>query len=213
MNVEYQKIRTTYNQKRSLLWEVLAKEYFQKLVSENDCVLDLGAGYGDFINNIKAGKKIAVDHWSGTKKYLNDDVEYINTSLSDLRKIKDNSIDLVLASNVFEHLTHVELKQCLDQLINKMRKNGLIVILQPNFKYAYKNYFDDYTHKSIFTEIGLVDFLKSFGFELVECKKKFLPLTIKSKFPVIPLLIKIYIRFPIKIFAKQMLIIMKKSDS
>lgn len=41
---------------KSRIWEVLCKHFFQEYVSPNDTVLDLGAGYCDFINNIQCGK-------------------------------------------------------------------------------------------------------------------------------------------------------------
>ena len=141
MNAEYQEIRTTYDEKRSVLWGVLVKECFQKLVDKDHCVLELGAGYGDFINCIKARKKIAIDIWPGTKKYLNNEIEFINTSLSNLSEINENSIDLVLASNVFEHLTHEELKQCLDQFNKQNEKKWINCNIATKFQICIQKLF------------------------------------------------------------------------
>src|SRR5690348_5702241 len=42
---------------RQRMWRVLCKSYFQRYVSASATVLEVGAGYCEFINNIKAGRK------------------------------------------------------------------------------------------------------------------------------------------------------------
>jgi hypothetical protein len=71
---------------------------------------------------------------------------------------------------------------------------------------AYREYFDDYTHVSVFSHVSLADFLRVNGFDLLEIRPRFLPLTVKSRLPVLPWLIKAYLASPIKPMAKQMLI-------
>ena len=39
---------------RDKIWKVLVGDYFQKYVSPSYSVCDLGAGYCEFINNIKS---------------------------------------------------------------------------------------------------------------------------------------------------------------
>ncbi|MCX9083174.1 MAG: hypothetical protein OIN87_00035 [Candidatus Methanoperedens sp.] len=39
---------------RAKLWAMLCNNFFQKYIPENSVVLDVGAGYCEFINNIKA---------------------------------------------------------------------------------------------------------------------------------------------------------------
>ena len=97
----------------------------------------------------------------------------------------------------------------IEQINQKMRRGGKLVILQPNYNKCSKDYFDDYTHISIWTDVSLTDFLIANGFDVMESYPGFLPLTIKSKLPVIPILIKLYINFPFKPFAKQMLLVSK----
>ena len=62
-----------------------------------------------------------------------------------------------------------------------MRRDGKLIILQPNYKKCYKDYFDDYTHISIWTDVSLTDFLIANGFDVIESYPGFLPLTIKVK--------------------------------
>ena len=46
---------------RNRVWQVLTSEFFRRWVRPTDAVLDLGCGYGEFINNIPAGRKLAMD--------------------------------------------------------------------------------------------------------------------------------------------------------
>ena len=46
---------------RADLWEVLCRDFFQRWVPRDATVLDVAAGHCEFINNIEAGRRIAVD--------------------------------------------------------------------------------------------------------------------------------------------------------
>jgi hypothetical protein len=80
------------------------------------------------------------------------------------------------------------------------------MILQPNYRRAYREYFDDYTHVAAYSHVSLQDFLEAHGFTVVENHAGFLPLTIKSRLPVSPHLIRLYLKLPWKPLAKQMLL-------
>ena len=43
------------------IWQLLCKHFFQRYVRDSDTVLDIAAGYCEFINNIKCARKIALD--------------------------------------------------------------------------------------------------------------------------------------------------------
>jgi hypothetical protein len=94
----------------------------------------------------------------------------------------------------------------LHQLKKKLKSGGTLTLLQPNYRFAYREYFDDYTHVTVYSDIGICDFLNANGFEVIECQPRFMPLTIKSRFKVSPLLIRAYLLSPIKPMGKQMLI-------
>ena len=79
-------------------------------------------------------------------------------------------------------------------------------LLQPNYRFAYREYFDDYTHVAVYSDRSLCDFLAANGFRVLECRPRFLPLTIKSRLPVSAMLIRLYLLSPWKILGKQMLV-------
>ena len=91
----------------------------------------------------------------------------------------------------------------LDGLKRKLTARGRITMLQPNYRYAASEYFDDYTHVSIWSHISLADFLVANGYEVMEVFPRFLPLTIKSRLPVWPSLIGLYLKSPIKPFGQE----------
>lgn len=206
MTKGYHQTRLCFDPRRDAVWRSLWRFYFCKLVSPSDCVLDLGCGYGDFINNVVARRRIAIDSWQGFLAYVDPPVERVVGTATDLDFIENGGVDFAFASNLFEHLSKEDFACVLEKLRRKLAPGGTLNILQPNYRYAYREYFDDYTHTSVFSHISLTDFLRSNGFDTLEIRPRFLPLTVKSRLPVSPWLIRAYLASPIKPLAKQMLI-------
>jgi hypothetical protein len=202
----YHETRFTADPRRRVLWRTLVDCVFQKQIPPDATVLELGAGYGDFINSVKAKRRIAVDCWDGMTAHLEPGVEGLVTSVTQLDGVADDSVDYVFSSNCFEHISQKDLVDCLAQLQRKMKRGATLTIVQPNFKYAFREYFDDYTHVAIYTERSLCDLLAANGFQITRCEPRFLPLTIKTGAPVHPLLIRLYLASPFKPLGKQMLI-------
>lgn len=209
MSDRYHNTRFPNNPRRLVLWKSLWRFYFSKLIHEGDTVLDLGCAYGNFINQVKAKNRIAIDRWPGFTKYIEPDIKTIVTDITDLTAVEGASVDFAFASNVFEHMTQKEVALTLAQLKTKLSSRGQLVILQPNYRYCATEYFDDYTHISIWSHISLADFLVANGYEVTKVEPRFLPLTIQSRFPVYSYLIGLYLLLPCKPFAKQMLLVAK----
>jgi SAM-dependent methyltransferase len=205
-SANYHATRFTFDRRRDRLWKTLCDSFFSRLIRPEFCVLELGAGYGHFINHVRCARRLAVDQWQGFLPFLAPEVQGNVGSASDLGFVPDASVDFVFASNLFEHLTREELAATLEALKKKLRQGGTLNLLQPNYRYAFREYFDDYTHVSIFSDRSLCDLLTAHGFQVTAVKPRFLPLTIKSRFPVAPILIRLYLLLPVKPFAKQMFI-------
>lgn len=202
----YHDTRLAPDRRRDTVWKALWRYYFRHCIRPSDTVLDLGSGYGDFINNVVAARRVAIDLWPGFEAHLDPGIEAIVGPVSDLSRIADGSIDYAFASNLFEHVSQLEFAETLSSLRAKLSPNGSLTILQPNYRYAYREYFDDYTHISIYSHISLCDFLAANGFELVEVRPRFLPLTVKSRLPTWAPLIGLYLNSPVKPLGKQMLV-------
>jgi SAM-dependent methyltransferase len=202
----YHDTRFAPDPRRRILWQTLVACEFQKDIPRHGLVLELGAGYGFFINAVQARRRFAVDIWPGMLEHLAPGVEGLVTDIAQLDGVADSSLDYVFSSNCFEHVSQPKLVDCLAELRRKMKPGATITIMQPNFKYCAREYFDDYTHVSIYTANGLSDLLAANGFRVIRCVPRYLPFTIKSWLPVNPLLIRLYLRSPFKPLAKQMLI-------
>jgi hypothetical protein len=209
MYKDYTKKRFTEDKNRTLVWQEISK-HIQRYIKKEFNVLDLGSGYCDFINQIHARKKYALDKYINPKKYSFKEIITIfgDSSLMN-KKIKINSLDVIFASNFFEHLTDQELEKYMNVIKNKLKINGLLIIIQPNYRLCPKTYFDDYTHVKAWDDTSLVQYLKGKKFLILKNKPRFLPFSLKSKLPKAKFLIWSYLRSPIKPFAKQMLIIAK----
>lgn len=204
--LDYHNTRLSYDPKRALLWETLCKYFFNNLFDPEGVVLELGAGYCDFINNIRAKRKIAIDSWKNFEEYSAEDVTTKVTNVTNLKFIPDKTVDFVFASNLFEHLSMQDFIKSISEIKKKLKNKGTLNIVQPNFRHSYREYFDDFTHKTIFTDTGLSGLLESMGFKIIKKYPKFLPLSIKSRIPVRPFLIRLYLKLPMKPLGKQMFI-------
>ena len=202
----YFETRFGYLERRGVLWRTLYRYHFSRLIKPTFHVLDLGAAYCDFINAVQCERRTAVDVWDGMTQYTVEGVTVRIQSVTDLDFLDPQSVDFALASNLFEHLSQSDLTVCLKALREKLKPGGTLAIIQPNFKYAYKEYFDDFTHVTIYTATGLSDLLEANGFRVEECHARFLPLSLKSNWPVVPFLVRLYLWLPFKPFAKQMYI-------
>jgi cyclopropane fatty-acyl-phospholipid synthase-like methyltransferase len=206
MTSAYHNVRLGHQRKRSVVWAALWRYYFRHRIDATDTVLDLGCGYGDFINHVIAKRRIALDLWPEFVTHIAPGIETLVTSLTDLSALEDGTIDYAFASNVVEHVTKEEFASLLACLKTKLSARGRLTLIQPNYRYASAEYFDDYTHISIWSHVSLADFLTANGYEVIEIRPRFLPLTVISRIPVFPPLIGLYLISPFKPLGKQMLL-------
>jgi len=89
---------------------------------------------------------------------------------------------------------------------------GVILILQPNIKFAYKEYWDFFDHNVPLSDKSLVEALGIAGFEVDKVIPAFLPYTTKSRLPQWELLVRIYLKIPFiwRILGKQVFVIGRK---
>lgn len=197
---------------REIMWQVLCKHFFQQYVSEQDIVLEIGAGYCEFINNICSDKKIAVDINPDTKKYASNDVEVILCQANKMDIVDSDSIDVIFVSNVFEHLERQTINETIQEIFRILRPGGKVITLHPNIRFAYRDYWMFFDHITPIDDRALVEVLETNNFELVEIIVKFLPFTTKSILPKSAFFIRLYLVLKIiwPIFGKQSLLIAEK---
>jgi SAM-dependent methyltransferase len=211
---EYFRTRFVYDPRREEVWREVVLYLQKHYIPQDSSVLELGAGYCHFINNVVSRERHAVDIYSRFGEYATEGVQTHVGNCTDLGHLGDDTVDIVFASNLFEHLIHDDLLATLAETLRVMRVGGRLIILQPNFKYCYKTYFDDYTHLQIFTAEGMYDLLEMAGLRVVDSHPRFLPVNMKStlklKLPMLWLLVRAYLPLPYKPLAAQMLVVAEK---
>lgn len=207
----YFRTRLAHDDKRRVLWGTLVKEFFQPMIGPHDTVLELGAGWCDFINEVSARHRIAVDLWDGIGELAARGVQTHVASVTSLPFIEDGSVNLVFASNLLEHLTVDQVDATVAEAERVLAPGGRLVLVQPNFRLCAKRYFDDYTHVSVWSDVGMGGYLEAKGWELEQVQGRFLPLTVKSRLPVSKTLIRAYLRSPVKPLAGQMLVVARRA--
>jgi len=216
----YFSTRFGFDARRDRVWKEVVRWIQQQYVPADARVLDVGAGYCNFINHVVAKERHAVDVFTRMPEYAAPGVTTHLSTCTDMSFFKDDSFDVVFASNLVEHITRSDLIRFLAEIRRVLRLGGLLILMQPNFKYCSTTYFDDYTHIQIFTDASLFDFLEAWGFKIRRSYPKFMPVNMKStlrlNLPALPLIVRTYLALPFKPFAGQMLMVaenQKKSPS
>jgi SAM-dependent methyltransferase len=206
----YLRVRIPPDGRRAALWTHLTP-YLQQYVKPTDAVLELGAGYCYFINNVSAARRVAVDHASDLIEWAGPGVEaHATDAIEYLDRLPTGEFDFVMASNFLEHFGWPDLERMMDLIIRALKPGGRLALIQPNFRLAPGRYFDDYTHRTAFTDVSLSDWLVSKGLHIKKVEARFLPLTIKSGIGHLSGLIPLYLRLPWRPLAGQMFVLAEK---
>ncbi|MCP4899025.1 MAG: class I SAM-dependent methyltransferase [bacterium] len=178
------------------VWRVLCRHFFQRYVSAEDTVLDLGAGYCEFLNSIQCAERIAVETNPDVSNFAGPGVRIVASPSTDLLGVEESSVDVVFASNFFEHLpdTAAFLKT-LHEVMRVLRPGGRLLVLQPNIAVIKGRFWDFLDHYLPLTERTVAEALELVGFDVAEMRARFLPYTTKSSLPQHPFLVWLYLKF------------------
>jgi ubiquinone/menaquinone biosynthesis C-methylase UbiE len=188
------------------VWKHLCA-YLGRWINPDAAVLELGAGWCDFSNNVRAGRVVAMDLDATVERAAASHVTPVVGDSTDLNKFEDASFDVVFASNLLEHLERPDSSRLLSEARRVLRPGGRLILMQPNFRLNPGRYFDDFTHVAIFTDQSLADYLMAEGFSIDSVFPRFLPLTLKSRGSKLTFLVPWYLRSPVKPLAGQMLVV------
>jgi SAM-dependent methyltransferase len=202
----YFETRLASTANRTKVWKYICA-YLSRWIPPNAEVLELGAGWCDFANNVRADRVVAMDLDSTVERAAASHVTAAVGDCTDLGRFDDGSFDIVFASNLLEHLERPACSRLLGEVRRVLRPGGRLMLMQPNFRLNPGRYFDDFTHVAIFTDQSLPDYLASEGFTINEVRARFLPLTLKSRGSRLTFLVPWYLRSPVKPLAGQMLIV------
>jgi SAM-dependent methyltransferase len=195
---------------KDALWRVLCEDFFQRWVPADARLVDLGAGLCEFVNHIRAREKWAIDTDSELPLRAAPDVRTRCAPADDLGWLESASVDVVFASNVFEHFaSKADLVTTLREVRRVLRPGGRLLVLGPNIRYASRVYWDFFDHHLPLSDRSMAEALETTGFTLELVRARFLPYTIKSRFPRWPALVRVYLRCPPLhlLFGKQMFLV------
>lgn len=208
---DYFETRMPYDPRRAGLWREIVRAWRPYLKGSHR-VCDAGAGYCDAINAIEAPVRFALDPWRGCAEYAADGVKVVSGSVTEWPGFDQASLDAVVASNLFEHLTPEELSKALEKIFEVLAENGRLLVLQPNYRLCADHYFDDPTHKQLFDEQSLCRCLEEHGFQMVHVEARFTPFSLRSRMPAWPWLVRFYLALPWRPLAGQMFVVAQKAN-
>ena len=200
-------------QKR-IVWNEIAL-YVYRLTGQPKTVLDPAGGMCEFINNIPSEEKWTVDlNREFLDKYADKSIrQVIGNNLT--VELPENYFDLVFISNFLEHLdSQIQVAAFLQRMHQSVKKNGFIVVMGPNYRYAYREYFDFADHTVCLSDLGVAEHLAGAGFSILKIHPRFLPISFRGGLPVNKIMAQTYLQIPFvwKFFGKQFLIIGKKQS-
>ncbi len=197
---------------RQRVWEILCRDFFSRYVSSSDTVLDLAAGDGLFVRNIRARKRIALDTNPDVERSAKEGIEVIRCCAKEIRLHLTQPVDVIFMSNFLEHLpTKTDVLDLLNECRQCLTPRGRLLILQPNIRYVGAAYWDYIDHHIALTERSLAEALEISGYEVLELIPRFLPYTVKSRLGsvlgglAVAELTTLYLRLPLlwKLFGAQ----------
>lgn len=198
--------------KKNIVWKEIAA-FVRELTGNPQKVLDPAGGMCEFINNIDAPEKWTIDlNEAFVEKYADKSIKKVIGNNLDV-ELPDEYFDLAFVSNFLEHLSSQEqVGEFLQKLFRSVKPNGFIAVMGPNFKYAFREYFDFADHTVCLSETGAAEHLVGAGFDIDRIYPRFLPLSFRGGLPVNKFLIQSYLKMPFawRFFGKQFLIIAKK---
>jgi SAM-dependent methyltransferase len=199
---------------RKRVWRVICRTFFSKYVSKTARILDLGAGWGEFITNIEAGERFAIDLNPATKEHLPPEVAHLQHDCSQPWTLEPDTFDVVFTSNFLEHLPD---KQSIERTVAEayrcLKGNGLLICMGPNIRYVPGEYWDFWDHHIPLTDLSCSELLRNTGFTIERSVARFLPYSMSGGSNPPIFLVDLYLRLPViwPLFGKQFLVMARKA--
>ena len=210
LQAEYRRRFESAAEYRQRVWKVLCRDYFSKIVKPDSTLLDVGCGWGEFVNHVEARKKYAMDLNPDARGRLASDVSFLHQDCSQPWPLEPGSLDVVFSSNFLEHLpSKSAIEQTLVEAHRTLKVGGKIVLLGPNIRYVPNDYWDFWDHHIAMSDRSVAEILGLTGFEIEQQVARFLPYTMSgTRNPPLALL-SAYLRMPAiwPLFGKQFLVV------
>jgi SAM-dependent methyltransferase len=179
---------------KNVIWGILWRRVFARWVPPGAAVLDLGAGYCEFINHAVAARRIAVDLNPETARLAAPGVQVQAVSADKLDFLADGEVDVVFTSNFLEHLPSKEvMSRVLDEVRRVLKPGGRFILMGPNIRYLADRYWDYFDHHLPLSHESVREALTLHGFAVDHLEARFLPYTVKGSKLHWPFLVEAYL--------------------
>lgn len=211
---QYQLRFSKLQEYRKQVWQTLCSGYFSRFIPRESVILDLGAGWGEFINHINATEKFAMDLNPATPEHLAPGITFIHQDCSRPWGMESNSLDVVFTSNFLEHLPDKpSIERAVAEAYRCLKDGGLLICMGPNMNCVPGSYWNFWDHNIPLTEQSCAELLQIKGFCIDRCLAHFLPYSMSEGRKPPLALIRLYLKLPLlwPLFGKQFLVIGRKS--
>jgi SAM-dependent methyltransferase len=125
----------------------------KQIIGKNSCLLDLGSGNKSFYN-VCLQKGVDAKEVDGSQgiNFEKDKLSYQN-----------ESFDFVFFNAVIEHLYHPA--NILLEIYRVLKKGGILITITPNFRYCFRDFYNDPTHVHPYTSKSLETIMKMNNFK------------------------------------------------
>lgn len=195
---------------RRAIWREIVR-YLKRDCGPLETAVEFGSGYCDFINQIEAKQRVAFDLNPEMRAFAEPGVDWRNEDARAIAHLPADTVDLVFASNFFEHLSIDEGGELLEDARTRLRDSGRLILLQPNHRRCARHYFDDPTHVSIFDDRNISPWLEAHGYRVLKLVPGLLPFSMKSRAPKWPFLVRCYLNSPIRPLSAQMYVVAERN--
>ena len=183
-------------QRKRAMWREICKYFASITHGEYKTVVDVAAGYCDFINNIDFDcKKYAIDVNPDVKKYADEDVTAFTDNIENLSShFKEGSVSLFFMSNFLEHIPKDTITRLLETEYSLLEKGGEVWITP-------------------ITDKALIEAAELIGYQVKKCIPKLLPYTTKSALPQAAWIVGLYLKlmpFSGMVFGEQSFLVLAK---
>jgi SAM-dependent methyltransferase len=165
-------LETIYREKKTPITDY-PKKLITHLIKKYDLkkkqkILELGCGRGEFLNEfVNSGLEgHGVDLSDYSKEFFSNlnfkKVDMVNEKLP----YEDNFFDIIYSKSFIEHFYYPEI--IFLEAYRVLKHGGIIITLTPEWKFIYKSFYDDFTHRVPFTKDSLKDIHEMHNFKFIE---------------------------------------------
>lgn len=183
---------------KAAIWRVVVETGLQPWIPADATVLDIGCGYGEFLNHVRCARRIGVDLNPDSRAALEKDIEFHVGDVRDLAFLPSACVDVAFTSNLLEHLpSKKDVEALLSEARRVLKPGGHLIALGPNLRFLPGDYWDFWDHLTPITDRSLVEVLENLDFRTTDCIPRWLPYTTRSSLPQATFLVRLYLKVPL----------------